>query len=120
MGTQGNGPNNQTLAEHWNGASWSAVSSVDPLSTNAWLNSVAITPGGIPLAVGEEYVSNAQARNGFAETGGTSGLQLGNYVAMSKYNRLIAVAAVPGGHVWGVGMIEDSSSYDETFIELLA
>jgi hypothetical protein len=79
-----------------------------------------MTANGTPWAVGEEYVSKAQARNGFAETGGTGGLQLANAVSMSQYNRLIAVAAVPGGHVWAVGMIEDSSSNVETFIELLA
>lgn len=105
----------KTLIEHWNGSSWSIVSSPSPGTGEVRLNDVAAAQGGDVWAVGT-YTSGGVKRTLIERwSGGVWSVSTGANVNADT-NVLSGVAAASGSDVWAVGYYRNVSRL-ETLIE---
>ena len=105
----------QTLTEHWNGASWSVVASpnVDP-SLNA-LNAVAVVAGTNVWAVGSSGGETNPGQTLVEHWNGTSWSVVSSPNVGTSTNVLGAVAVVAANDIWAVGF--STLSFFETLTE---
>jgi hypothetical protein len=105
----------QTLAEHWNGTSWSVVPSpnVDP-SLNA-LNAVAVVAGTSVWAVGSSGGVTNPGQTLVEHWNGTSWSVVSSPNVGTSTNVLGAVAVVAANDIWAVGF--STLSFFETLTE---
>jgi hypothetical protein len=97
----------RTLAEHWDGTSWSVVPTPNP-SGNDWLQSIIRVPGTTTLwAVGSAITPTGVI--GITERWTGSAWQAIAPVRPSGESNLEGVAAAPGG-VWAVGELYPASA----------
>ncbi len=107
----------QTLVEHWNGTSWSVVTSPSPASSNNELFSVSAVSASDVWAVG--FISTTTATGPIDQTlvehwNGTSWSVVKSANPGSTNAHLAGVAAVSSKDVWAVG---DSTNFGKTLIE---
>ena len=112
-------PFDQPLAEHWNGTSWSIVSTPNPGSFNTDLTGVSAISTSDVWAVGVYQIDSAGDVNTFAEHwDGTRWTLSTSTVSPSSVSILTAVTAVSTSDVWAVGMYFDSNlSQFSTLVE---
>jgi hypothetical protein len=118
---------NQTLAEHWNGSSWTAVATPDPVAscqdgniqwTGNTLDSVAAVAPNDVWAVGH----SCYERNALAEHWDGNAWRIVPTVSFNTggdgiQNTLNGVAAVSTSNVWAVGTHTASNGAYQTLIE---
>lgn len=101
-----------TFIEHWNGQSWSHVTSPNPLSIYAALSAVAAVSANDVWAVGT-YAPNNTGRKGLIEHwNGTKWAIVPSpdpISSPSHETELTSVDAVSASDVWAVGSIQNSS-----------
>ena len=105
-----------TLIEHWNGTSWSHVSSPNPGGSNGdWLNAVTARSATDAWAVGA-YGTSAGAATLIEHWNGTAWSQSASPSPSSTLNILTSVTATSGTSAWAVGTDRSSSNTEETLI----
>jgi hypothetical protein len=113
-------PVTQTFIEHWDGTSWSAVSSPNPGQDNVLYGVTAISTNDV-WAVGDYYNTNNSSFQTLIEHwDGSSWSVVSSPNPGSSINYLFGVASIPGtsGHVWAVGNYENTSTNTfQTMIE---
>jgi hypothetical protein len=103
----------QTLIEHWNGTSWSAVKSPSPAPVNNELFSVAAVSANDIWTVG--FTSTNTTDHTLVEHwNGTSWSVVKSPNPGSSSDHLAGVAAVSSKNVWAVG---DSNTFGKTLVE---
>lgn len=107
----------ETLVEHWDGSSWSIVSSPNSGTDQNYLNGVAANLPGNIWAVGSYTNDNVNADEALIENGnGTSWNIATSPVVTFSYLNAVAIDSV--GNVWGAGYYFDNSTgYYQGFIE---
>jgi hypothetical protein len=104
------GPDFRTLAEHWNGTSWSVATTPNG-GTLARLNAVAEIATDDVWAVGVDYNQSAQAYQTLVEHfDGTSWTIVPSPNGGTRYDELRALAMVSPSNIWAVGMTQTSGS----------
>src|SRR5207302_445453 len=104
----------QTLTEHWNGTSWSVVSSPNQ-GTNDRLQSVAAVSADGAWDVGP-YVNTSVDQTLTEHWNGTAWSVVSSSNQGSSNNLLISVAAVSSNDVWAVGYYYNGSVW-QTLVE---
>ncbi|MEO8971363.1 MAG: hypothetical protein ABI406_07175 [Ktedonobacteraceae bacterium] len=110
----------QTLIEHWNGSSWSVVSSPNPASLNNELFSVTAVSTSDVWAVG--FISDTTASGPVDQAliehwNGTRWSVVTSSGPGSSSSHLSSVAAVSSNNVWAVGDYMNSDGSSGTLIE---
>jgi hypothetical protein len=101
--TQNNGVGNpQTLIEHWNGTSWSVVSSPNPGSNNI-LYAVARVPGTKQIWAVGLYYNNNLNQTLIEHWDGATWSVINSPNPSSLFNVLYGVTAISANNVWAVG-----------------
>ncbi len=93
----------QTLAEHWNGTSWSIVPTPNPSSGNNDLNGVAAIATNDVWAVGDFFAANFTTFSIFVEHWDGSNWIETTITSPSSISLLLGVTAISSTNVWAVG-----------------
>ena len=107
----------QTLIEHWNGSSWSQVSSPSPGTNSNSLNGVTAVSASDVWAVGNSQSGSAAFQTLIEHWNGSSWSQVSSPSPGTGLNSLIGVTAVSASDVWAVGISQSGSAADQTLIE---
>ena len=108
--TQNNGVGNpQTLTEHWDGTSWSAVSSPNPGSNNI-LYAVTRVPGTNQIWAVGLYYNNTLNQTLIEHWDGTTWNFVSSPNSSSLFNVLYGVTAISANNVWAVGYYQSANS----------
>jgi hypothetical protein len=107
---------NQTLVEHWDGASWSVVPSANANTGSNQLNDIAVVSANDVWAVGSYDTGNFTYQTLVEHWNGTSWSVVSSPNAGTISNQLAGVAAVSTNDVWAVGYSYNGSA-DQTLIE---
>jgi hypothetical protein len=108
----------QTLVEHWNGTSWSIISSPNPGSSMNYLNGAARVPGTRHIWAVGTFDNMASANQSLAEYwNGTSWSVAQSPNVGTSNNAFNAVAAISQQNVWAVGYYDSSNNTSQTLIE---
>ena len=110
----------QTLIEHWDGSSWSIVSSPNTSTTLDSLNGVACTSSSQCWAVGDYYDSNNHVDQTLIEhwDGSSWSIVSSPNATTTQFNGLGGVACTSSSQCWAVGDYYDSNNHvDQTLIE---
>jgi hypothetical protein len=100
----------QTLIEHWNGSSWSTVTSPNPGSEDQ-LNSVAVVSASDVWAVGQYVNVNSGAFQTLIEHwNGSIWSKVTSPNPGSAHNQLNSVAVVSANDIWAVGLYGNGNS----------
>lgn len=98
----------QTLIEHWNGTSWSIVSSPGPGSgTNDLEGITAISKNNV-WAVGSYFNSNVTSETALIEHWNGTSWSVVSGANPETYNELTAVTAISGENIWAVGLTSEN------------
>lgn len=98
----------RTLAEHWNGSTWSIVSTPNPSSFPSDLNGVAAVSSNDVWAVGAYITDTANDVATFAEHwNGSTWTLVPTPVLTQTESELLAVTAISSSDVWAVGTYVD-------------
>jgi hypothetical protein len=107
----------QTLIEHWDGSSWSAVPSPNPSNqADTVLKSVTAVSANDVWAVGY-YVDSTGEYTVIEHWDGTSWSVVSSPNPGPSDNALASVAAASANDVWAVGLYEDSSLNEYALVE---
>ena len=118
------GGTEQTLTEHWNGSSWSVVSSPNIGTKSNFLAAVAAVSGSNIWAVGYSCTTNKCFNSGITSTlieqwNGSSWSVVSSPNFGTKDNLLNSVATVPGSiQAWAVGTYFDDEGDPHPLTEL--
>jgi hypothetical protein len=104
----------QTLTEHWNGTSWSVVSSPNVGTLGNSLNAVAVVSASDIWAVGDSHTSNNFLQTLIEHWNGTNWSVVTSPNVGTSDNILRGVAVVSANDIWAVG---DSGNESQTLIE---
>ena len=108
----------ETLAEHWNGTSWSIVSSPNPATGNNVLNKVVALSKNNVWAVGYETDIHGVYQTLIEHWNGSRWSVVPSPNPGSGYNILNGIARVPGTkQLWAVGSADNGSGLYQTLIE---
>src|SRR5579884_34686 len=109
----------KTLIEHWNGSSWSIVSSPNTQSAGNGLNSVTAISASNIWAVGESYSQYGSPSQTLIEhwNGSAWGIVSSPNVAGAQNNDLLGIAATSSNNIWAVGRWDAGSQNYRTLIE---
>ncbi len=112
-----NGTANQTLIEHWNGASWKQVAGVNPggSSNDHSLSGVRAVSATNIWAVGE-YFDGTSTKTLIEHWNGTAWTQVASPNPSSSANDLDSLYAISATSIWAVGSYYSGSAW-ETLIE---
>jgi len=110
----------QTLTLHWNGSSWSVVSSPSPGTSTNQLTAVAVVSASDIWAVGNTF--NTSFSNFETLTEQWNGTSWSVVKSLSDGtgtvgNNLLGVAAITANNVWATGYEVNSSSVSQTLLE---
>ncbi len=109
-GTYRNGSDrDQTLVEHWDGSSWSVVSSPNPSAINNWLNGVAALSANDVWTVGVTATNNAY-QTLVEHWDGSSWSVVPSPNVGTDRDYLQGVAALSANDMWAVGDYFDGST----------
>jgi hypothetical protein len=101
----------QTLAEHWNGASWTVVTTPNLSAFHNDFNAVAAISTNDVWAVGEYWVDSVpSAINTFADHWDGTGWTSSATVQPNLANYLYGVTAISSTNVWAVGLVASSTA----------
>jgi hypothetical protein len=105
----GAAPVNKTLAEHWNGTTWSTISTPNVGTGQNDFNAVAAASASDAWAVGTffEYTTLSW-RTLIEHWNGTSWSVMASPSPSTRYNALHGVVAVAPNDVWAVGIMQTS------------
>ena len=120
VGTYNSPTNRRTLAEHWNGSTWSIVATPNPISGPSLLTGVAAISSNNVWAVGYyEYDTTNGLFRAFSEHwNGTSwSLVATPAVGANNFTFLFGVTAVSTNDVWAVGSYLDVDNTDFVLFE---
>ncbi len=118
VGTYIVGLRSQTLTEHWNGSSWSIVSSPNAQANENYLISATAVSSSDVWAVGYYQITGGNAQQVIERWDGTNwSIVPGSDPGGSAQNFLYAVAAVSSTDIWAVGYYVNSSQHFLTLIE---
>lgn len=107
----------QTVIEHWDGMSWSIVSSPNP-STSAQLYAVSADSSTDAWAAGNYYDSNSGIEQTLIEHwNGTAWSVVSSSGPGTYDNTLSGIDALSANNVWAVGYYQNTSGPQETLIE---
>lgn len=113
VGTGYSGPH-QTLAEHWDGTSWSEIPSVSPGASDNQLFAVAAQASDDVWAVGFNYSENPALYHTLIEHwDGTQWTVTPSPNGGTGINFLYGVAAISATDAWAVGYYADGSGPDQ-------
>ena len=112
-----NGGIYQTLVEHWNGTSWSVVSSPNPGTDDNYLSGVAAVSANDVWAVGYYDNGSGASQTLVEHWNGTAWSVVPSPNAGTSYNYLNGVAAVSASDVWAVGYYGIGGSTNQTLVE---
>ena len=113
---QNNTSTNQTLTEHWNGSSWSVVSSPNAGTASNSLFAVRAVSGSNVVAVGRTFTSKTNAQTLVEQWNGVSWSIMPTPNG-SSFSQLIALDALSSTNIWAVGdQTSDAINYT-TLIE---
>jgi hypothetical protein len=117
VGSHFNGKVYQTLAEHWNGSSWAAISSVDPGGTSnpASFNAVAASGPSNAWAVGT-YCSAGTYRTLIEHWNGSAWAQSPSVNPGAGPDLMGVTTGLAAGETWAVGDYQKGSALD-TLVE---
>ena len=108
----------QTLAEHWNGSSWSMVPTPNVGGGDNFLLSVAAIGTADMWAVGISQVNNTSLRSTLTEHwDGTAWTVVASPNVATKSNSLFGVRAIATNNVIAVGRAESSNTIGQTLAE---
>jgi hypothetical protein len=108
--TQNNGVGNpQTLTEHWDGTTWSSVSSPNPGSNNI-LYAVSQVPGTNQFWAVGLYYNNNLNQTLIEHWDGTTWNFISSPNPSSLFNVLYGVTAISANNVWAVGYYQTANS----------
>ncbi|HEY6541346.1 MAG TPA: hypothetical protein VIZ18_10430 [Ktedonobacteraceae bacterium] len=112
----GNSGATQTLVEHWNGTSWSAVTSPSPASINNELFSVAAVSASNIWAVGFATINSGQTPTDetLIEHWNGTAWSVVKSPSPGSNDHLNGVAAISASDVWAVG---NANTFGQTLIE---
>jgi len=121
VGTYSNGTADQTLIEHWNGTSWTAVPSPDPSTADNELAGVAASSATNVWAVGREYAVPPDGGEGpphtLIEHWNGNSWRVVSSPNPTSWDQLGAVAATSTSNAWAVGLDFTRSGAEKTLIE---
>ena len=108
-----------TLIEHWNGTSWSVVTSVNPGSIYNTLYGVTAVSTTNVWAVGYYVNTTGVTQTLIEHWNGTSWSVVTSPSPATGNNELFSVSAVSASSIWAVGFLTNNSStpIDQTLIE---
>lgn len=110
-------PGDSTLVEHWNGGSWTEVSSPNVGSGANFLNSVAPLSGGRFMAVGGEVQNGARERTLTELSSGASWAVRPSPNVGRSANDLHSISQIPGSaQLWSVGAYENPAGAARTLV----
>ncbi len=102
----------QTLTEHWDGSSWSVVSSPNVGTGNNVLSGVSAIVANDVWAVGYYFNSGSFADQTLTEHwDGSSWSVVSNPNVGTGYNNLLSVSAISASNVWAAGSYFDGGAY---------
>ncbi len=107
----------QTLTEHWDGTSWSVISSPNVGASDNFLLSVATVSTSDVWAVGNYLNSNNIPQTLIEHWDGTSWNVVSSPNVGSAANLLFGVTAIASNDVWAVGYYQNDSAAFRTLIE---
>ncbi|HLH62087.1 MAG TPA: hypothetical protein VKV20_10425 [Ktedonobacteraceae bacterium] len=107
----------QTLTEHWNGTSWSVVSSPNAGSSDNFLLSVATVSTSDVWAVGNYLNSNGIPQTLIEHWNGTAWNIVSSPNVGASDNLLFGLTAISSNDVWAVGYYQDETASFRTLIE---
>jgi hypothetical protein len=99
----GGSPSDQTLTEHWNGTSWSIVSSPNPGTSQNHLFGVTAVSNTNVWAVGEQANGSNPLQTLIMHWDGSQWNVVTSPNQGSNYNSLHSVSAVSANDIWAVG-----------------
>ncbi|HST03198.1 MAG TPA: hypothetical protein VLQ48_00505, partial [Chloroflexia bacterium] len=105
-----------TLTEHWNGSSWSVVSSPNAGSIPNELNGVAVVSANDVWAVGY-YYNGTVYQTLIEHWNGTAWAVVPSPNSGSDRNRLTGVSAMSANDVWAVGYYDSGTIALDTLVE---
>lgn len=106
--TDSNDFNAKTLFEHWNGSSWSVVSSPNPNTQELWVNAVTALSSNNVWVAGY-YDSGSGSQTLIEHWNGSSWSIVSSPNPGSEDNTLYGITSVPNtNHVWAVGYYNSS------------
>ena len=111
----------QTFIEHWDGTSWTQVSSPNASTNTNFLSGVAALSPSAALAVGAAFETNSNLQNPLAEqwAGTAWSIQSSRSPRPAPQDILAAVTISPDGVPWAVGSFLASHKKSRTLIEQL-
>src|SRR5438067_2985569 len=109
----------QTLIEHWNGSSWSVVTSANPGSIYNTLYGVTAISATNVWAVGYYVNTTGVTQTLIEHWNGTSWSVVKSPSPATGNNELFSVSAASASSIWAVGFLTNNSStpIDQTLIE---
>ena len=113
----GGGVVQQTVIEHWDGASWSVIASPNPSSFGNSLNGVTAVSASNLWAVGFQNDSSGIQQALIEQWNGSSWNVVSSPSPSSSGYALNGVAAVGGSSIWAVGFQNDSGFIPRTLTE---
>lgn len=118
VGTSANksGSDYHTLAEHWNGTTWSVVATPNPDPTNDELSAVAAVSTNDVWAVGQTFPGSAPHLTIIEHWNGTQWSTVSSPNPSSTYSVLTGVTAISADNIWAVGSFSKKSNVN-TLIE---
>lgn len=113
------GSNIETLIEHWNGSSWSVVSSPNTQSPGNILEGVTALSSSNVWAVGTSFVQSGSPTRTLIEHWNGSGWSIVSSpnVASAPGDDLLGIAALSENNIWAVGRWDAGSRNYRTLIE---
>ena len=111
----------QTFIEHWDGTSWTQLSSPNATANTNFLSGVAAVSPSIALAVGAAFETNSNVEDPLAEQwdGTAWSVQSSQSPRPAPQDILAAVTISPEGVPWAVGSFLASNKKSRTLIEQL-
>ncbi|HJT55164.1 MAG TPA: hypothetical protein VJ761_01620 [Ktedonobacteraceae bacterium] len=118
VGTYVVGIKNQTLTEHWDGSTWSIVSSPNIQSSNDYLLGVTAVSSENIWAVGYYHTNGSISQTLIEQWNGSSwSIVSSPNPGGTAYNDLYAVAGVSSNDIWAVGYYMDVNVHFLTLVE---
>ena len=107
----------QTLIEHWNGVSWSVVSSPSPGSAFNTLTGIDAVSATDIWAAGDLVNTTGPDQTLIEHWNGTSWSVVPSPSPGSNFNRLRGIEAVSATNIWAVGSFENMGGPEQTLVE---